>query len=555
MKIHPQAIIFIAFQILFSFAIEAQFTRQDSLRGTLSPIRSCYDVTFYDLKLKVIPTSQSIEGSNTIYYKSTTDFKKMQVDLFANMQIVNISQHNKTLKFNREGNAIFISFTNIQKKGKAYAIKIAYRGNPQIAKNPPWDGGFTWKKDANGMDWIAVSCEGTGASLWFPNKDHLSDEPDSVRISCAVPKGLTCVSNGNLRSTKETNTQVSYNKQLSNVISSIPYTEFEWFVSYPINNYNITLNIADYANFKDTYTAQDGEKLDLDYYVLKPNLEKANAHFKQVKPMLACYEKYFGKYPFWKDGYALVETPYWGMEHQSAVAYGNNYKTNEYGFDFIIIHESGHEYFGNSLSCNDHAEMWIHESFTTYMEALYLECTQGYEKSIKYLEKQKTGIHNREPLIGPMGINYSQPDTDIYYKGTWMLHTLRNVVNDDKIWFEALKGLATKFKISNVTTEQIISYFNKKTGKNLTPYFDIYLKTKHIPTLQYQLIPKNNNIVELRYRYKDTTDSMPIKAGFGLRMYEVITPNNTWQTKIFQQVEGQELKIATELFYIKTEKI
>ena len=556
MKIHPQAIIFIAFQILFSFVTEAQFTRQDSLRGTLSPIRSCYDVTFYDLKLKVIPTSQSIEGSNTIYYKSTTDFKKMQVDLFANMQIVNISQHNKPLKFNREGNAIFISFTNIQKKGKAYAIKIDYRGKPQIAKNPPWDGGFSWKKDANGMDWIVVSCEGTGASLWFPNKDHLSDEPDSVRISCAVPKGLTCVSNGNLRSAKDlkSESQVFDNKQLDK-ISLIPYTEFEWFVSYPINNYNITLNIADYANFKDTYTAQDGEKLDLDYYVLKPNLEKAKIHFKQVKPMLACYEKYFGKYPFWKDGYALVETPYWGMEHQSAVAYGNNYKNNEYGFDFIIIHESGHEYFGNSLSCNDHAEMWIHESFTTYMEALYVECMQGYEKSIQYLEKQKAGISNREPLIGPLGVNYSQPDSDIYYKGTWMLHTLRNVVNDDKIWFETLKGLTTKFRITNVSTQQIIDYFNEKTGKNLTPYFDMYLKTKHIPTLQYQLILKNNNIVELRYRYKDATDSMPIKAGFGLQMYEVITPNNEWQTKIFQQVEGQEFKIATELFYVKTEKI
>lgn len=556
MKIHPQAIIFIAFQILFSFVTEAQFTRQDSLRGTLSPIRSCYDVTFYDLKLKVIPTSQSIEGSNTIYYKSTTDFKKMQVDLFANMQIVNISQHNKPLKFNREGNAIFISFTNIQKKGKAYAIKIDYRGKPQIAKNPPWDGGFSWKKDANGMDWIVVSCEGTGASLWFPNKDHLSDEPDSVRISCAVPKGLTCVSNGNLRSAKDlkSESQVFDNKQLDK-ISLIPYTEFEWFVSYPINNYNITLNIADYANFKDTYTAQDGEKLDLDYYVLKPNLEKAKIHFKQVKPMLACYEKYFGKYPFWKDGYALVETPYWGMEHQSAVAYGNNYKNNEYGFDFIIIHESGHEYFGNSLSCNDHAEMWIHESFTTYMEALYVECMQGYEKSIQYLEQQKAGIRNREPLIGPLGVNYSQPDSDIYYKGTWMLHTLRNVVNDDKIWFETLKGLTTKFRITNVSTQQIIDYFNEKTGKNLTPYFDMYLKTKHIPTLQYQLILKNNNIVELRYRYKDATDSMPIKAGFGLQMYEVITPNNEWQTKIFQQVEGQEFKIATELFYVKTEKI
>ena len=555
MKIHSQTIIFIAFQMLISFAIKAQFTHQDSLRGTLSPIRACYDVTFYDLKLKIIPTSQSIEGSNTIYYKSTTDFKKMQVDLYANMQIINISQHDKPLKFSRDGNAIFIIFSDIQKKGEAYSIKIDYRGKPQIAKNPPWDGGFTWKKDLNEKDWIVVSCEGTGASLWFPNKDHLSDEPDSVRITCAVPKGLTCVSNGNLQSTKDlkSESQVFDNKQLDGILP-LSYTEFQWFVSYPINNYNITLNIADYANFKDTYTAQDGEKLDLDYYVLKPNLEKAKIHFKQVKPMLACYEKYFGKYPFWKDGYALVETPYWGMEHQSAVAYGNNYKNNEYGFDFIIIHESGHEYFGNSLSCNDHAEMWIHESFTTYMEALYVECTQGYEKSIQYLEKQKVGIRNREPLIGPMGVNYSQPDSDIYYKGTWMLHTLRNVVNDDKIWFETLKGLTTKFKITNVSTQQIIDYFNEKTGKNLTPYFDMYLKTKHLPTLQYQLIP-NNDTVELRYRYKDANDSMPIKAGFGLQMYEVIMPNNEWKIKIFQKVEGRELKIATELFYVKAEKI
>ena len=555
MKIHSQTIIFIAFQMLVSFVIKAQFTHQDSLRGTLSPIRACYDATFYDLKLKIIPTSQSIEGSNTIYYKSTTDFKKMQVDLYANMQIINISQHDKPLKFSRDGNAIFIIFSDIQKKGEAYSIKIDYRGKPQIAKNPPWDGGFTWKKDLNGKDWIVVSCEGTGASLWFPNKDHLSDEPDSVRITCAVPKGLTCVSNGNLRSTKDlkSETQVFNNKQLDGILP-LSYTEFQWFVSYPINNYNITLNIADYANFKDTYTAQDGEKLDLDYYVLKPNLEKAKIHFKQVKPMLACYEKYFGKYPFWKDGYALVETPYWGMEHQSAVAYGNNYKNNEYGFDFIIIHESGHEYFGNSLSCNDHAEMWIHESFTTYMEALYVECTQGYEKSIQYLEKQKIGIRNREPLIGPMCVNYSQPDSDIYYKGTWMLHTLRNVVNDDKIWFETLKGLTTKFKITNVSTQQIIDYFNEKTGKNLTPYFDMYLKTKHLPTLQYQLIP-NNDTVELRYRYKDANDSMPIKAGFGLQMYEVIMPNNEWKIKIFQKVEGRELKIATELFYVKVEKI
>lgn len=543
--------------VLSSFSsIFAQFSRQDSLRGTLSSVRSCYDVTFYDLKLKVIPTSQSIEGSNTIYYKATADFKKMQIDLFANMQIVNISQNDKPLKFTREGNATFINFAEVQKKNKKYSIKIEYRGRPQIARNPPWDGGFTWKKDPNGKDWIVVSCEGTGASLWFPNKDHLSDEPDSVKITCAVPKGLMCVSNGNLRSTKElkNDSPTNDNKSL-NGVSFQPFTEYEWFVSYPINNYNISLNIADYANFKDVYTAQDGEKLDLDYYVLKPNLEKAKTHFKQVKPMLACYEKLFGKYPFWKDGYALVETPYWGMEHQSAVAYGNNYRNNEYGFDFIIIHESGHEYFGNSLSCNDHAEMWIHESFTTYMEALYVECIQNYEKSIKYLEKQKSGIRNAEPMIGALGVNYPQPDSDIYYKGTWMLHTIRNVVNNDKIWFETLKGLATKFKISNVTTEQVIQYFNEKTGMNLTPIFNMYLKTKQIPVLQYQISSKNDNAIELRYRWKETTPTMPIKAGFGIQEYQVISPETEWQTKIFPKVEGQEFKIATELFYIKTEKL
>ena len=543
--------------VLNSFSsIFAQFSRQDSLRGTLSSVRSCYDVTFYDLKLKVIPTSQSIEGSNTIYYKATTDFKKMQVDLFANMQVVNISQNDKPLKFTREGNATFINFADVQKKNKKYSIKIEYRGRPQIARNPPWDGGFTWKKDPNGKDWIVVSCEGTGASLWFPNKDHLSDEPDSVKITCAVPKGLMCVSNGNLRSSKElkNDSPTNDNKSL-NGVSFQPFTEYEWFVSYPINNYNISLNIADYANFKDVYTAQDGEKLDLDYYVLKPNLEKAKTHFKQVKPMLACYEKLFGKYPFWKDGYALVETPYWGMEHQSAVAYGNNYRNNEYGFDFIIIHESGHEYFGNSLSCNDHAEMWIHESFTTYMEALYVECMQNYEKSIKYLEKQKAGIRNAEPMIGALGVNYPQPDSDIYYKGTWMLHTIRNVVNNDKIWFETLKGLATKFKISNVTTEQVIQYFNEKTGMNLSPIFNMYLKTKQIPVLQYQISSKNDNAIELRYRWKETTPAMPIKAGFGIQQYEVISPETEWQTKVFPKVEGQEFKIATELFYIKTEKL
>lgn len=546
----------ISYFLIFSSVTLAQYTRQDSLRGTLSPVRTCYDVTFYDLTLKVMPATQTLEGSNNIHYQATTNFKKLQLDLFANMQIISISQHDKPLKYTREGNAIFVYFNDVQLKGKNYALKVEYAGKPQIARNPPWDGGFTWRKDTNGKDWVTVACEGTGASLWFPNKDHLSDEPDSMRITCAVPKGLMCVSNGNLRATKELkNESLANENKLLMAINPLPFVQYEWFVSYPINNYNVTVNIADYAHFTDSYTAKDGDKLALDFYVLKANVERAKTHFKQVKPMLACYEQYFGKYPFWKDGYALVETPYWGMEHQGAVAYGNNFKNNELGFDFIIIHESGHEYFGNSLSCNDQAEMWIHESFTTYMEALFIECSLGYEQSIRYLEKQKMDIRNREPMIGIMGVNYAHSDSDIYYKGALMLHTLRNIVNNDNLWFATLKGLTTDFKRKNVTTQQIISYFNQKIGMDLTPFFQSYLTTNHLPTLQYHLTNKSNGTIEMRYRWKDEGDTMPVKAGFNRNDYVMIKPLATWQTKIFSKIAGKELKIATELFYIKTERI
>lgn len=536
-------------------ALYAQnFTHADSLRGTLSSFRSCYDVTFYDLNLKVTPSNQSISGSNTIHFTATQTFRKMQVDLFAGMEITRISQNSKQLNYFRDGDAVFINFEKPQISGKKYAIRIDYRGKPTIAKNPPWDGGFTWRKDRDNKDWVTVSCEGIGASLWWPNKDHLSDEPDSMKITCSVPKGLICVANGNLRHQKDfTETKEKKNQDTA---TERDFTQFEWFVSYPINNYNVSLNIADYANFKDEYIASDGSKLDLDYYVLKANLEKAQKQFQQVKPMLACYEKYFGKYPFWNDGYALVETPYWGMEHQSAVAYGNNYKNNAFGFDFIIIHESGHEYFGNSLSCNDHAEMWIHESFTTYMETLYVECLQGYEKSIEYILGQRKLMKNKVPLIGPMGVNYSNPDSDIYFKGTWMLHTIRNIVNNDKIWFEALKALTEKYKRSNVTTEQIISFLSSKTGVNLSPYFNLYLRTNIIPNVEYELIDKGSE-TELRYRWTGESPdfAFPIKAGYDLNSYEVIVPKKEWQSKTFKKDGAKELKIATELFLVQAQKV
>lgn len=553
LAIHISSLILItALYFCSTFEIKAQFTRQDSLRGTLSEIRFCYDVTFYDLYVKVNPAQQLIEGHNTIYYKAVKSFNRLQVDLFANMEVLRISQNGKNLRFSREGNAIFVDFPTKQEQGINASIRIDYRGNPKIAVNPPWDGGFSWKKDANNKDWVTVSCEGIGASLWWPNKDHLSDEPDSMRITSAVPNGLLSVSNGNLRSTLHCN-PYSKKKKKQHVLSVNGYTEFEWFVSYPINNYDVTLNIADYAHIQDVYLSKDTkQKLALDYYVLKNNAEKAKVHFQQVKPMLAIYEKYFGTYPFWNDGYALVETPYWGMEHQGAVAYGNNYKNNPYGFDFIIIHESGHEYFGNSLSCNDHAEMWIHESFTTYMEAIYLESLKGYPTSVEYLMGQKKRIQNKTPMIGPMGVNYEGPDSDIYFKGTWMLHTIRNIIDNDAKWFDALKGLTTTFARQNVTSEQVINYLSAQTGLNLNPYFDLYLRTNIIPLLEYK-VQKEGEELHIFYRWSNTPAnfSMPVVVQIGNEVKRRITPTNEWQKISVHSTENQHITADTSSFLVE----
>ena len=273
------------------------FTKQDTLRGSLNPMRTCYDVTYYDLDIRVDPEKYFIAGSNTMYFKVMENFERIQVDLYEEMDFEKILYQGKELKFEREGNATFINFPNAPKIGSVASIQMFYSGHPRVAARAPWDGGFSWGKDKEGNHFIGVSCEGDGASLWWPNKDHLSEEPDSMQVSCAVPNGLICVSNGNLRQEQKLDDN---------------YTKYAWFVSYPINSYNVTLNIAPYAHFSDTYKSEDGEEMGLDYYVLPYNLDKAKKQFKQVKPMLACYEKFFGKYPFWKDGFALVEAPYLG---------------------------------------------------------------------------------------------------------------------------------------------------------------------------------------------------------------------------------------------------
>ncbi len=514
-----------------------RFTRQDSLRGTLSPLRSCYDVTYYDLQVQVNPATQRIEGSNTIFYRATTDFRRMQVDLFPNLEIISATQNGKRLRFSREGNAVFLTLNQAQPKGEQASVRIAYRGKPKVGKNPPWDGGFVWKKDRQGKDWVTISCEGVGASLWWPCKDHLSDEPDSMRIRVAVPGELMAVSNGDLRGVR----------RLRN-----SFAEYDWRVSYPINNYNVTINAGDYVTLHDTYTAADGDTLALDYYVFRYNRDIAGPHFAQVKPMLACYEKYFGKYPFWRDGYALVETPYWGMEHQGAIAYGNFFKNNPFGFDFIIVHESGHEYFGNSLSCADHAEMWIHEAFATYMETLYLECRKGRAESVEYLLTQRPRIKNEYPMLGPLGVNYQQPDTDVYYKGAWMLHTLRHVLADDSLWFRALKGLATEFKLKVVNTQQVVAYLSQATGYNLTPFFNQYLRHTAPPTLEYHTkITPGGLQVQYRWKAQEPGFTMPVDVTLDNgQTFQRLPATNYWQTTLLPTSARTPLQVATQRFYV-----
>jgi aminopeptidase N len=547
MKIQSKIVakfIFVASLFIWQLQVSAQeiYTRQDSLRGSLSTLRTCFDVYHYDLNLRVDVAKKTIAGYNTISYKVVQPFDKLQLDLFENLQIDSIiwnkAQGKERLKFEREGKAFFVFFPITQNINSS--ISVYYSGKPIISVNPPWDGGFTYKEDKEGKTWIGVSCEGIGASLWYPNKDHLSDEPDSMRIYCEVPDSLVCVANGNL---------ISQRKTKDNFIG------FEWKVGYPINNYNVTLNIANYAHLQDFYVSEDKDTLRLDYYVLAANAKKAAKHFKQVQPMLACFEKLFGKYPFWKDGYALVETPYWGMEHQGAIAYGNQYKNNKWGFDYIIVHESGHEYFGNSLSVNDHAEMWIHESFTTYVEALFVEHIYGEKTMIAYLLEQQENIRNTTPMLGHLGVNYDKWDgSDIYYKGTWMLHSLRNTVADDKTWFATIKAFAEKFKISQLSTEQVIDFFNEKTGKNLTPIFKQYLTVAAAPKLVYYLERgKKKTTLYYRWQADEPNFNMPMKIKVGGEtQYQTIYPQKDFQKLIFATNEtAQNPVFATELFYFE----
>ncbi len=518
------------------FSKSETFTRQDSLRGSITPERSWWDLTYYHLNVTVNPDKKFIKGKNTVQYKVLKPHQVLQIDLQSPLKITKVTQNNKELKVVSEGNAHFIQLQNSQKTGEIQSIDVYYEGNPKEAIRAPWDGGFSWKKDNNGNHFVATSCQGLGASVWWPNKDHMYDEVDSMAISVRVPKNLIDVSNGRLRNIEQHNDNT---------------TTYHWFVDNPINNYGVNVNIGDYVHFSEKYQGEDGE-LDMNYYVLRDNLEKAKEQFKDAPKMMKAFEHWFGKYPFYEDGFKLVEVPYLGMEHQSSVTYGNQYKNGYLGrdlsgtgwglkFDFIIIHEAGHEWFANNITNVDIADMWIHESFTAYSENLFLDYYYGKKAASEYVIGTRDAIQNDKPIIGHYNVN-NEGSGDMYYKGANMLHTIRQLVNDDEKWRQILRGLNSDFYHQTVTTQEIEKYMIEKSGIDLSKIFDQYLRTINIPEFEYHI--ENN---KLKYRWTNAVKgfNMPLRITINGKS-ELLNPTEDWQTKT---MKGNSIEVD-ENFYV-----
>lgn len=485
-------------------SVQAQtFTEQDTLRGSITPERAWWDLNYYHLDIEVKPDEKFITGSNTIRYKVLNEEQILQVDLQPPLKIEKITQDGQTLDFKSKVNAHFVKLEKPQKVGDFNEIVVHYSGNPKEAVRAPWDGGFSWKKDDNGKHFIATSCQGLGASVWWPNKDHMYDEVDSMLISVKVPKDLMNVSNGRLRKIEENTDTKTYH----------------WFVGSPINNYGVNVNIGDYVHFDEQYTGENG-KLDLDYYVLRDDLKKAKDQFTDVPKLMKAFEHWFGPYPFYRDSFKLVQVPYLGMEHQSSVTYGNQYKKGYLGrdlsgtgwglkFDYIIIHEAGHEWFANNITYKDIADMWVHEGFTTYSEALYVDFHYGKKAGSDYAIGLRGNIKNQSPIIGTYDVN-QRGSGDMYPKGANMLHTIRQVVDNDEKWRQILRGLNKDFYHQTVTTQQVENYISEKSGINLSKVFDQYLRTTDIPIFEYEM--QDGNII--KYRWTNVIDGfdMPLRV-------------------------------------------
>lgn len=497
------------------------FTHADTLRGTVTPQRAWWDVAFYDVDVVIHPADSSLTGANAIRYRVTGKAKEMQIDLQVPLAVDSMVQDGRRLRFRRDGNAFFATLAAPQRVGTEKTITVYYQGKPRPAKRPPWDGGFTWVKDSLGRPWIVTSNQGLGASVWWPNKDSQTDEPDSQRVAITVPDPLVNVSNGRLR-------RVTHHSNGS--------TTWEWFVSNPINNYDIAVSAGNYAHYSDIYQGEKGP-LTMDFYPLSYHLAAAQRTFPQATTMLQCFEHWFGPYPWYADGYKLIESPHNGMEHQSAVAYGNDYANGYKGrdasgtglgmkWDFIIVHESAHEWFGNNITSNDVADMWVHESFANYSEGLYTECLFGKKAGEDYVIGTRRGIRNDAPVQGQFGVQ-NQGSGDMYPKGGNMLHTIRHIIDNDEKWRGILRGLNSTFWHKTVSGKQVQDYISREAGVDLSKVFAQYLTTVQIPVLEYRLVGST-----LSYRWNN------VVAGFNMSLpittsdssYTVVRPTAEWQT-------------------------
>lgn len=511
-------------------------SRASVLRGEYGPYRANNDLLSYHLDVRIDPSRKLISGKNTIRFRMLQEGGRIQLDLADVFKIDKIVMGTTELKYERDSGAVFVDFPKSLKKAQTVAIDFYYSGSP--AQKGRF-GGFSFDKDPSGQDWIYSACEGIGASVWWPNKDQWQDEVENMEISVAVPSNLVDVSNGRFLGKKELGDG---------------YTQWNWKVNYPINNYDVAVNIGNYTHFSDRLGG-----LTLDYFVRPENLEKAKKQFSQAKGMLQAFQHYFGEYPFKKDGYKLVEVPYSGMEHQSAVAYGNKFENGYLGrdwtgvgisprFDFIIIHESGHEWFGNSVTAADPADMWIHEGWTTYLECLYCEYTYGTADALQYTNGLKSHVNNRQPILQKRGLNLSPPQ-DQYFKGALFINTMRSVVDDDKKWWTLLHKFYQTFKYKNILTEDVVRFFNENTGIDLTPMFDEYLRHAKIPTLELKF---GAHSVAYRWDASEPAFAMPIKVGRRGR-WQTIRPTNDWQA-MTTDLSSNDFEVATDLYYVNVKK-
>jgi len=521
-------------------AQRAAFTHADTLRGTITPERAWWDVVFYDLHVTFNPADSTIRGWNGITYRVVGASRAMQIDLQVPLEMDSVVQDARRLAYRRDGNAFFVTLTTPQRKGTTRTLTVYYHGRPRVAQKPPWDGGVTWARDPDGHPWIATTCQGLGASVWWPTKDTQADEPDSQRIALTVPDSLRAIANGRLRGIER---------------AGDGWTTYEWFVADPINNYDVAASIGRYAEFTDGYEGEGGH-LTLDFWPLAAHLDTARVQWQQVKPMLGCFEYWFGPYPWYRDGYKLVEAPHLGMEHQSAVAYGNGFVNGYRGrdlsgtgwgltWDFIIIHESAHEWFGNSITSADLADMWVHESFANYAEALYTECRYGERAGAEYVLGARKQIRNDAPIVAPFGVN-AEGSGDMYYKGGNMLHTIRHVIGDDSTWRAILRGLNAEFGHRIVTGKQVQEYVSARSGRDLSRVFAQYLTTTKIPVFEYRL-----DGTTLSYHWADVVPGfdMPIRVGAGERQWVTLSPTEAWQTATLPLAAPEDFRLD-ESFYV-----